>query len=44
MVKLTRLVQKNYARHTFTHDDQIKFAFDMNKAHFFDVKNEKDIR
>ncbi|MDM5156208.1 sn-glycerol-3-phosphate ABC transporter ATP-binding protein UgpC [Bacillus sp. DX1.1] len=32
------------ARHTFTHGDTIKLAFDVNKAHFFDAKTEKRIR
>ncbi|ENQ3104497.1 carbohydrate ABC transporter ATP-binding protein, CUT1 family [Bacillus sp. 491mf] len=32
------------ARHTFTNGDQIQLAFDMNKAHFFDVKTENRIR
>ncbi len=27
------------ARHTFSPGDQIKLAFDMNKAHFFDSPN-----
>ena len=31
------------ARHTFT-GDQIKLAFDMNKAHFFDSQTEQRIR
>ena len=32
------------ARHTFSPGDQIKLAFDMNKAHFFDSQNEQRIR
>ncbi len=32
------------ARHTFKSGDQIKLAFDLNKAHFFDCKTEKRIR
>lgn len=32
------------ARHTFTNGDQIQLAFDINKAHFFDVKTENRIR
>ena len=32
------------ARHTFSHGDQIKLAFDMNKAHFFDSQTEQRIR
>ncbi|WOE44702.1 sn-glycerol-3-phosphate ABC transporter ATP-binding protein UgpC [Bacillus thuringiensis] len=32
------------ARHTFSPGDQIKLAFDMNKAHFFDNQTEQRIR
>ncbi|MFA2807221.1 ABC transporter ATP-binding protein [Bacillus mycoides] len=32
------------ARHTFSPGDQIKLAFDMNKAHFFDSQTEQRIR
>ncbi|MFD3449332.1 ABC transporter ATP-binding protein [Microbacteriaceae bacterium 4G12] len=32
------------ARHSFKHGDEVQLAFDMNKAHFFDVKTENRIR
>ena len=32
------------ARHIFSPEDQIKLAFDLNKAHFFDSQTEQRIR